>query len=76
MGDYGQMIKGVRAEWGTHFLMDSMPAGFFRCTADKERRVDLVNQGILELFRCGDEDEFNVLTGGCLLYTSLWLLAD
>lgn len=28
--------------------------------------MDLVNQGILELFRCGDEDEFNVLTGGTL----------
>ena len=25
MGDYGQMIKGARSEWGTHFLMDSMP---------------------------------------------------
>ena len=66
MGDYGQMIKGARSEWGTHFLMDSMPAGFFRCSADRERRVDFVNRGILELFRCADEDEFNALTGSRL----------
>ena len=60
------MIKGARSEWGTHFLMDSMPAGFFRCSADRERRVDFVNRGILELFRCADEDEFNALTGSRL----------
>ena len=66
MGDYEQMIKGARSEWGTHFLMDSMPAGFFRCSADRERRVDFVNRGILELFRCADEDEFNALIGSRL----------
>ena len=41
-------------------------SGFFRCSADRERRVDFVNRGILELFRCADEDEFNALTGSRL----------
>ena len=66
MSDYEQMMRGIRSECGAHFLMDSMPAGFFRCSMDSEKRVDLVNQVILDLFGCRDEAEFGALTGNTL----------
>lgn len=66
MNDYEQMTEGIRSEHGVPFLMDSMPAGFFRCSVDSERRVDLVNQVMVELFGCKDESEFYALTGGRL----------
>lgn len=47
-------------------LNDSMPAGFFRCHGDKDRRVDLVNQELLSLYGCGDTRELEELTGGTL----------
>ena len=66
MSDYEQMIKGIRSEHGAHFLMDYMPAGFFRCSMDKDKRVDLVNRVMTELFGCRDEDDFYAFSGGSL----------
>ena len=47
-------------------LNDSMPAGFFRCCADKDRSLDMVNHDLLSLFGCADTKELEELTGGTL----------
>lgn len=47
-------------------LNDSMPAGFFRCRAGKDRRLDIVNHELLSLFGCADTKELEELTGGTL----------
>ena len=47
-------------------LNDSMPAGFFRCCADKDRSLDMVNHELLSLFGCADTKELEELTGGTL----------
>ena len=47
-------------------LNDSMPAGFFRCCAGEDRRLDIVNHELLSLFGCTDTKELEELTGGTL----------
>ena len=47
-------------------LNDYMPAGFFRCCADKDRSLDMVNHELLSLFGCADTKELEELTGGTL----------
>ena len=42
-------------------LNDSMPAGFFRCCADKDRSLDMVNHELLSLFGCTDTKELEEL---------------
>ena len=61
-------------------LNDSMPAGFFRCCADKDRSLDMVNHELLSLFGCTDTKELEELTGGTLKgmvdvrdYTRFWM---
>lgn len=66
MSKYEQMISGIRSEYGAHFLMDFMPAGFFRCSMDAVRKVDMANRTMLDLFGCRDTAEFEDLTGGTL----------
>ena len=42
-------------------LNDSMPAGFFRCCAGEDRRLDIVNHELLSLFGCADTKELEEL---------------
>lgn len=60
------MINDRQLDTALHLLMDSIPAGFFRCTVDREQRVDMVNRETLNIFGCSTEEEFRELTGGSL----------
>lgn len=61
-----QTMEHIHTDEQMTLLKDSMPAGFFRCRADGDRRVDMVNHELLCLFGCADTKELKELTGGTL----------
>lgn len=58
----GSGIEQAPVEVSQEFL-DRFPGGMFRYQADGEGRLDHVSSGLVELFGCGDAEEFCALTG-------------